>query len=41
MYVNDLTLQYGDRGRVALQRLLDEAFDKGILPKKVVAEYAS
>jgi 1,4-dihydroxy-6-naphthoate synthase len=41
MYVNDLTLQYGDRGRRAVQRLLDEAFDKGIVPRKVVAEYAS
>lgn len=41
MYVNDLTLQYGERGRLALQRLLDEAFEKGILPKKIAAEYAS
>jgi 1,4-dihydroxy-6-naphthoate synthase len=41
MYVNDLTLQYGERGKVAVQRLLDEAFDKGVLPKKIAAEYAS
>lgn len=41
MYVNDLTLDYGERGMQAVQRLLDEAFEKGILPKKVVAEYAS
>ncbi|MFN2448012.1 MAG: menaquinone biosynthesis family protein [Vicinamibacterales bacterium] len=41
MYVNDLTLEYGERGRVALQRWLDEGFDKGILPKKVSAEFAN
>lgn len=40
MYVNDLTLQYGERGRQAVQLLLDEAHEKGILPKRVVAEYA-
>jgi 1,4-dihydroxy-6-naphthoate synthase len=40
MYVNDLTLEYGERGRTAVQRLLDEAFDRGILPRHVVAEYA-
>jgi 1,4-dihydroxy-6-naphthoate synthase len=40
MYVNELTLDYGDRGRRAVQRLLDEAFERGILAKRVVAEYA-
>lgn len=40
MYVNELTLDYGDRGREAVQRLLDEAFEQGILPSRVVAEYA-
>ena len=40
MYVNQLTLDYGDRGRQALQRFLDEGFEKGILPTHVVAEYA-
>jgi 1,4-dihydroxy-6-naphthoate synthase len=40
MYVNQLTLDYGDRGRKALQLFLDEGFDKGILPARVVAEYA-
>jgi 1,4-dihydroxy-6-naphthoate synthase len=40
MYVNDLTLEYGERGRTAVQRLLDEAFERGILPRHVVAEYA-
>ena len=40
MYVNELTLDYGERGRTALQRLLDEAHAKGILPRRIVAEFA-
>jgi 1,4-dihydroxy-6-naphthoate synthase len=40
MYVNELTLDYGERGRQALQLLLDESFEKGILPSRIVAEYA-
>lgn len=40
MYVNELTLAYGERGRQAVQLLLDEAFEKGILPTRIVAEYA-
>jgi 1,4-dihydroxy-6-naphthoate synthase len=41
MYVNDLTLDYGERGRKAVQRLFDEAFDRGVLPKRIVAEFAN
>jgi 1,4-dihydroxy-6-naphthoate synthase len=41
MYVNELTLQYGERGKRAVQRLLDEAFGKGILRTPVTAEYAA
>lgn len=40
MYVNDLTLDYGDRGRQALQLLLDEGHAKGILENRVIAEFA-
>jgi 1,4-dihydroxy-6-naphthoate synthase len=39
MYVNDWTLDYGERGRQAVQTLLDRGFEKGILPKKVQAEF--
>jgi 1,4-dihydroxy-6-naphthoate synthase len=39
MYVNDWTLDYGQRGRRAVQELLDRGFQKGILPKSVRAEY--
>jgi 1,4-dihydroxy-6-naphthoate synthase len=41
MYVNDLTLEYGDRGREAVRRLLDDAARAGLLPKPVAVEYAA
>jgi 1,4-dihydroxy-6-naphthoate synthase len=40
MYVNDLTLEYGERGREAVQLLLDEGHRAGVLPKRIVADYA-
>jgi len=39
MYVNQLTLDYGDRGRAAVARLMDEAFEKGLIPRKVDVEF--
>ena len=41
MYVNDLTLDYGDRGREAVYRLLGDAQQAGLLPKPVRVEFAS
>jgi 1,4-dihydroxy-6-naphthoate synthase len=41
MYVNELTLEYGERGRAAVQRLMDEAWEKRLIPKPVVVEYSS
>jgi len=41
MYVNELTLEYGERGKQALQRLLDEAFGKGIIKRPVMVEFAA
>ena len=41
MYVNDLTLDYGDRGRGAVVRLIGEASAAGLLPKPVTVEFAS
>jgi len=38
MYVNELTLGYGDRGRQAVERLMAEAFDKGLIPRRVPVE---
>jgi 1,4-dihydroxy-6-naphthoate synthase len=40
MYVNDLTLDYGPRGREAVHRLLAEAQKAGLLPKPVSVEFA-
>ena len=39
MWVNDLTLDYGDRGREAVRRLLNEGFEKGIIPHKVEVDF--
>ena len=39
MYVNDLTLDYGTRGREALERFFTEAFDKGLIPQRVPVEF--
>jgi 1,4-dihydroxy-6-naphthoate synthase len=41
MYVNELTLEYGDRGRKAVQLLFDEAWDKRLIPKKLDIEYSA
>lgn len=40
MYVNQLTLDYGERGRAALVRFFDEAFERGLIPKKISIEFA-
>jgi len=39
MYVNESTLDYGDEGREAVRRLLDEAQKKGLIPKTVELEF--
>jgi 1,4-dihydroxy-6-naphthoate synthase len=39
MYVNDWTLDYGERGRQAVRRLLDEAHKAGIVPSSVNVEF--
>ncbi len=39
MWVNELTLDYTDRGREAVRRLLEEGFQKGIIPKQVAVEF--
>jgi 1,4-dihydroxy-6-naphthoate synthase len=41
MYVNDLTLKYGDRGRAAVQRLMDEAWEQHLIPKPVQVEFSA
>ena len=39
MWVNDLTLDYGERGRKAVRRLLDEGHKAGIIPNKVKVDF--
>ena len=39
MYVNDWTLDYGDRGRAAIRKLLGEAHKAGIIPAPVAVEF--
>lgn len=39
MWVNDLTLDYTERGREAVRRLLTEGFERGIIPRLVEVEF--
>ena len=39
MYVNQWTVDYGPRGREAVQRLLDRAHEAGIIPERVPVEF--
>ena len=39
MYVNEWTVDYGSRGRAAVQLLLDRAADAGVIPQKVVVDF--
>src|SRR5687767_6566881 len=41
MYVNDLTLGYGERGRKAVERLMTESFERGLIPRPVPVEFAA
>ncbi|MPZ16693.1 MAG: ABC transporter substrate-binding protein [Luteitalea sp.] len=40
MYVNDLTLDYGERGRAAVQRFFDEAWALRLIPRPVETAFA-
>ena len=40
MWVNDLTLDYGERGRQAVKLLLNEGYEKGIIPHRVRVDFA-
>jgi 1,4-dihydroxy-6-naphthoate synthase len=39
MYVNDWTLDYGERGRAAVTRLLEEGHRAGVIPRRVPVEF--
>ena len=40
MYVNDLTLAYGERVRQGLERLMADAYERGLIPQRVRVEFA-
>lgn len=40
MWVNELTLDYTERGREAVRRLLSEGYERGIIPHRVDVEFA-
>jgi len=39
MYVNQLTLDYGSRGRAGLERFYGDAYAAGLIPKKIAIEF--
>ena len=39
MYVNDWTLDYGDKGREAIRLFLRRGYESGVLPKPVELEF--
>jgi 1,4-dihydroxy-6-naphthoate synthase len=39
MWVNDLTLDYGERGKEGVRRLLEEGYDLGIIPHRVEVDF--
>ncbi len=39
MWVNDLTLDYGERGREGVRRLLEEGHNAGIIPHRVEVDF--
>lgn len=41
MYVNDLTRDYGDRGRRAIERFLDEGAEAGLVPRLKNLEFVT
>jgi 1,4-dihydroxy-6-naphthoate synthase len=41
MYVNELSLDYGERGRAAVRRLFDEAWAKRLVPTPIEVEFSA
>jgi 1,4-dihydroxy-6-naphthoate synthase len=39
MWVNDMTLEMGERGRQAVQTFLDRGHEAGVIPKRVVVDF--
>jgi 1,4-dihydroxy-6-naphthoate synthase len=41
MYVNDWTLDYGDRGKEAVRTLLERGVEAGVIPHRVNVEFVA
>lgn len=41
MWVNEMTLDCGERGRRAIQLLLDRGHEQGVIPRRVVADFVN
>lgn len=41
MWVNELTLDYTERGREAVRRLLSEGFERGLIPKRAEVDFVA
>jgi len=39
MWVNDMTIDCGERGRLAVQTFLDRGHDAGVIPRRVVVDF--
>ena len=39
MYVNERTLNYGDDGRIAIKRLLDMGYERGVIPIRAKVDF--
>jgi 1,4-dihydroxy-6-naphthoate synthase len=39
MWVNDMTLDIGERGRRAVQTFLDRGHEAGVIPNRVVVDF--
>ena len=39
MWVNDMTLEMGERGRRAVQLFLDRGFEAGVIPRRVSVDF--
>ena len=39
MWVNDMTLNIGERGRLAAQTFLDRGHEAGLIPERVVIDF--
>ena len=39
MWVNDMTLEIGDRGREAVQTFLDRGHEAGVIPRRVIVDF--